>query len=441
LNAVLFVLLSAAIVWIQCLIGGTRLVFSLPPYFLLSAASLLTVVAIRKHPTSPRVSCLIAASLLGGYVAVRAAWSPTDYLWWPDFTMILACLMAYFLVALYLEQPAFRMALVLVLFALTIGELIPAFRQFSQGDNYMAFGFLRADSGPRASGFFISPNSLAGFLETIGIIAFSLACWMRWRGWIKGLTVMFACLCWLGVAVSGSRGGYLSTVFSWLVFGLLSLWVIRRLNPERFGFALSLSALGFVTVLIGAGLLMTKSNLLRDRLNRLGDQFNGAPSDVRVYNWQAAEDQFHLAPAFGTGAGTHLYYGRQFRRPQIQVDPVHAHNDYLELAAEYGLVGIGLRRFSRPISRVEFARSRPSSTRKRNTGIDRAAVRWLCKSAVSRPWRLTSRTPSSISTFTFRAMRCSLLAFSGCWPTRVPTGWRTRRRPRWPRRGWPFASG
>jgi tetratricopeptide (TPR) repeat protein len=44
----------------------------------------------------------------------------------------------------------------------------------------------------------------------------------------------------------------------------------------------------------------------------------------------------------GTGAGTHLFYGRLFRRPQIQVDPEHAHSDYLELLAEYGLVGEAL---------------------------------------------------------------------------------------------------
>ena len=41
----------------------------------------------------------------------------------------------------------------------------------------------------------------------------------------------------------------------------------------------------------------------------------------------------------GTGAGTHLIYGRLFRHPEIQADPKHAHCDYLELLAEYGVVG------------------------------------------------------------------------------------------------------
>jgi tetratricopeptide (TPR) repeat protein len=64
--------------------------------------------------------------------------------------------------------------------------------------------------------------------------------------------------------------------------------------------------------------------------------------DVRVYNWQAALDQAHVNPLFGTGSGTHLIFGRLFRRPAIQTDPVHAHSDYLEMLAEYGIVGEAL---------------------------------------------------------------------------------------------------
>jgi tetratricopeptide (TPR) repeat protein len=33
-----------------------------------------------------------------------------------------------------------------------------------------------------------------------------------------------------------------------------------------------------------------------------------------------------------------LVYGRQFRHPSIQTDPVYAHNDYVQLLAEYGLI-------------------------------------------------------------------------------------------------------
>jgi tetratricopeptide (TPR) repeat protein len=34
-----------------------------------------------------------------------------------------------------------------------------------------------------------------------------------------------------------------------------------------------------------------------------------------------------------------MVFGRLYRRPELQADPIHAHSDYLELLAEYGVVG------------------------------------------------------------------------------------------------------
>src|SRR5207248_4889414 len=53
----------------------------------------------------------------------------------------------------------------------------------------------------------------------------------------------------------------------------------------------------------------------------------------------AAIEEWKTSPLFGTGSGTYLYFGRMFRTERIQNDPVHAHNDYLHLLAEYGVVG------------------------------------------------------------------------------------------------------
>jgi len=73
--------------------------------------------------------------------------------------------------------------------------------------------------------------------------------------------------------------------------------------------------------------------------SRIRNMTNSDKGDVRIYNWQATLDQFKLDPLIGTGAGTQLYLGRLFRRQRVQSDPIHAHCDYLELLAEYGVVG------------------------------------------------------------------------------------------------------
>jgi tetratricopeptide (TPR) repeat protein len=62
-------------------------------------------------------------------------------------------------------------------------------------------------------------------------------------------------------------------------------------------------------------------------------------SDPRIHLARMAWRQFHLDPLLGTGSGTFLYHGRQFRPPHYYEDPGNVHNDYLQLLAEYGILG------------------------------------------------------------------------------------------------------
>ena len=80
---------------------------------------------------------------------------------------------------------------------------------------------------------------------------------------------------------------------------------------------------------------MHKSPFIDQRVHEISK----TSRDVRWYSWLAMVDQFKTHPVLGTGAGTNLYYGRLYRRPQLQVLREHPHNDYLELLAEYGIVG------------------------------------------------------------------------------------------------------
>jgi O-antigen ligase len=156
-----------------------------------------------------------------------------------------------------------------------------------------------------------------------------------------------ALLCYYGVAITGSRGGYLTVVGSLIFFAALSLYVVRVTRPDAFGkTALLVSAVAFIAI-FGAILLINTNELLRSRLRTIPAQLSGRGQfDVRIYNWQAALDQIRLEPLFGTGSGSHIRYGRLFRRAPLQADPIHAHNDYLELVAEYGVLGaIGMAAF------------------------------------------------------------------------------------------------
>ena len=330
-----FVFLSIlALVWIgiECCIGGTRLIFSLPFYSLLSIAGLLSLASIRAKRPPPDALCLGATLLLGAWILSRAWLSPFPHLARPDFFMMIGCLMAYLLTAFYITRIRDQTILVLVLWAIASLEIWVAVVQFIKDPGFMLFGLLRPP-GPRPSGMYISPNNFAGFLAAVAVISLSFGVWSRWRGWAKMLAVYVAIVCLAGVAISGSRGGYFAAIGSLLCFAAGSIYAIRAVDPRRFLPVAICSLGGLAAVIALAAFLMGHSELLSHRMQTM------VTKDVRIYNWLAALDHIRVNPWIGTGSGTHLVYGRLFRRPEIQADPVHAHCDYLELLAEYGIAG------------------------------------------------------------------------------------------------------
>lgn len=335
MNFLLVPLLSISLVLIQCLIGGTRLVFSYPTYALIGLTAAATLFFIGKSGPKPSTVCIVSALLLAGYVFARALFSPVPYLARSDAFMVVACLLVYLITAVYLHSSRARLWVVCILMGLAVVHVTVGLIQFREQNGFMLFGFIKGLQSQRASGLLICPNHFAGFLEVIGIMALSLTAWSRFGFGSKLLTGYIAVFCYLGVILSVSRGGYLSATFSLLAFALFSLWIIGIYRRRDFTLSLLIVLLGGAVLLGGTAYVMTHNSFINGRLATLSK----STKDARVYNWQATLDQFKEAPVFGTGAGTHLYYGRQFRRRQIQADPIHSHNDYLEMLAEYGVVG------------------------------------------------------------------------------------------------------
>ncbi len=329
------ILLGIALAGIQVLVGGTRLLFSLPAYSLVAVAGLVSLLALRRARPLPDQLCLFSAVLFFGYVIGRGFLSPVVYLARADIYSVLGGLLVYFLVATVVTGPKTRCWLLLFLLLVAGVHVGIGAVQFRQGNNFMLISWLqRFDYGRRASGFYACPNHLAGFLEVIGIFGLSLVCWSRWPIWSKLLIAYAVAVCYLGQALTGSRGGYLSAIASLLVFGALSLIALRQTSPSFFWKALGASLVA--AVLAGALTLslLHKSNFLTDRANNVIDKGN-----IRLLLWDAAVRQWHLQPVIGTGSGTYRYYGRQFRSPEVLQDPIYVHNDYLQLLAEYGIIG------------------------------------------------------------------------------------------------------
>jgi O-antigen ligase len=331
-------LLALGLAGAQILIGGTRLLYSIPACVVLALAALVGLGVDRSPGRSVRGPGVLVATLFAGYIVIRIAFSPVVYLARSDWFIVMGALVAYLTAALFLVRSKDRMPVIATLLLLAVAHAAIGAIQFKEGNQFMLLPWVgRLDKLWRASGFYISPNHYAGMLEVVAVLALGVACWSKLRLAFRFLAAYVALCCVIGLLLSGSRGGYLSLSFGLVVFVTLSLASLRKTAPRMFfpGLISALVALGIFATMVWA--MAAKSPVLSARMGEIND-----PKNVRLLLWRAALAQFELNPVWGTGSGTYLYFGRQFRDPTIQNDPIYVHNDYLQLLAEYGVVGTAL---------------------------------------------------------------------------------------------------
>ena len=333
MNALYVFLLCAAFAVAEVLIGGTRLLFALPVYLILATAAVFSLVDLRRLKARPNRVCLAATGLFVGYVLVRGWTSPVAYIARTDEFIALGALAVYLLTACQVTDPRQRWWVLAFLLAAGVVNVLVGARQFVLGGDFMLFGFLRSDRyNGRASGLYIGPDHLAFFLEVVGCLTLAWAVWGRGRPTTRLVMGYGAVFLFGGELLTLSRGGFLSAVAGLSVMALLGLGRLRGSAPHRAKRALMVVAAAALATL-GVRVAVSQSVLLQTRAHYL------VSPDIRPGLWKAGYAQFRLSPAFGTGASTYLYYGRQLRDPRMQDDPIRTHNDYMELLGEYGAVG------------------------------------------------------------------------------------------------------
>lgn len=333
----IIVILALGIAAAQAGIGGVKLLYSLPAYGLIGLAALCSLFEpARRVSIGTRGWCLVSAIGLAAYVIARGNFATVDYLARPDIFMTLAALAVYLLTALFLSEARARLVFLFILFSFAAAHLACGIVQFTGGKvTFLSPWIEPLDYHFRATGFYLNPNHLAGLLEMLGLMAASLACWSNWRLAPRMMAGYAALICLIGVALTGSRGGYVSTLAGLIVFAGLSLYVVRRLRAAQFWPAFMAVVLLFSAAIGGSATLMLKSPTMSDRAPGLAEA-----KRLRLVMWDAAMTQFALSPIIGTGSGTYQIHGPHFRVEPVNPNvAAHVQNDYLELLCEYGIVG------------------------------------------------------------------------------------------------------
>jgi O-antigen ligase len=325
-------LMLGGIAWSQVCLGGTRPAFAYPGYLLLGCAGLLSIVLIRTKRCLPRWELLVSTGLFFGYLLVRGSFSSLAFLATTNALLILAALITYTLTAVFLTRVRTRLLLIVGFVWLEAGHLWVGLTQFVSGNKWLLFDYLRPDYGSRASGFYVCPNHLAGFLETLALTLLALGLFSRVSTWLRVICFYFGCAGFAGVVITGSRGGYLSSAAGIAVLAIYGVYHLIWVERFRWSLLLAGGACGFIMLLLGFA-FVAHSDLLSGRFGSIAE-----PQDIRPRLWQAGMRAFDLQPVVGMGAGTYLVYGREFRDPVVQTDPIYAHNDYVQLLAEYGVI-------------------------------------------------------------------------------------------------------
>ncbi|NJN05191.1 MAG: hypothetical protein HC814_00580 [Rhodobacteraceae bacterium] len=316
---------------------------------LLWAAKLLTQERVSwiKSPTHWPVLAFAA------YTIVRYLTSPVEADSRVELIYVLFYALIYFAVAFNLHHRRDLTWTVLVLLIVGMLEAIYGIWQFATLSSQVLFAERPGGYTGRASGTFVNPNHLAGFLSMVFTVLIARmvlhrpavkAAFGTYAGpkIIEGYVLVVSAA---AILLSGSRGGWIALAVMLVAFilwawfpGTVSKWVVGSLG---------------VMLLLGV-LVVFNAPSARERIAAVialpGDnpddegvvKIRDATFGQRTYMWTASTKILGEHPIFGTGPGTWEWFHPPHRDPKLQSHARHAHSDALQLASEYGVIGLAL---------------------------------------------------------------------------------------------------
>jgi O-antigen ligase len=365
---------------------------ALPAYALVGLAALLAIpVEVRNLGSASGGGILVLA--FAGWIAWRCLALPPDpALAQTDFLAMLGCVAAWAAVTMGLADNRSKFLWLAIFVAVGLGQAGVAAWQMSHRGFSMPFwwseelrGFYEGRFWTRARGLFLNPNQFAWMMNALALLTLSVGAWGRVRVVARVVLLYVAAVFIVMSVLSASRGGLISLAAGLVVFALASggvvLFVMRRNRVWMLGgmllavtlvgvagwlaFSMSWVAQGRVDVLSVPGVL---DSTLQGQVDP------SKVGDPRGFFLENGVRLFESAPVVGAGPGMFLYAARAYRDPHIPGDPIFAHDDWLQLAAEYGFVGlvlgaavlvagvaVGMRAFGRAVARSHEAGGMTSS--------------------------------------------------------------------------------
>jgi len=254
-----------------------------------------------------------------------------EYVARQEMIQVLLYAFLFFVIVNNLYRQEYGQIISFTLIFLAVGISCFAVCQFMTHSNWV-WGYVSPYTG-RASGTYISPNNLAGFLEMLLPLALAYVLVARIKAVSRILLGYAALAMAAGLAVTFSRGGWAAVAVALLV--LLGILIFHRNHR--------LPALVFVILLAGGGTVFVTQYLSKtiSYMRRVGTSEVSVESDFSVRRdiWIAAEEMWRDHFWWGVGPAHYDWRFREYRPESIQLSPDRAHNDYLNLLADWGAAG------------------------------------------------------------------------------------------------------
>lgn len=308
----------------------------------------------------PLVLPFVVFILAAGW-SLTVAQSLTDSM--SELTKWVEMLAAYWLVAQFFDHAGAERLLAVMFLAGLSQALLGAYQYYYRvgPEGFLLFG----GSNLRAYGTFEQPNPYAGYLGIISPLAFGVTLGIlntfvatrtstdgRWRDipFRQGMLFILAsgaCLAMpAALFFSYSRGAWIGVAAA---LGTTALFTLVRSKRAAM---MGLAVLFVVLVVTGLGQFNLVPDVITQRFATVGDYFGF--EDVRGVNvnddnfalverrahWQAALSMFEASPWLGVGFGNYAAAYSQYSLPKWDQALGHAHNYYLNVLAETGVIGL-----------------------------------------------------------------------------------------------------
>ena len=324
------------------LIGtSTAMTFIWPAYLLLGLASLLSIGGLFKEVSFKMpLATTVSIFALIAYFLIRAADSPVAYFAREDAALIVSGFMVYAGFLMLCSNGQLRRGLILTLTGLVVINMLMALAQKVISPSiWIIPGYERSHTG--VGGLFNQPDHFASFIASTTPLWFGFAAFGRHEGRKRLAWLALGILCVGVVLFSGSMIGKLALGAGMIALFTLCLTVLwNRLKPEvrRRG----LVGLVLATV-VGAGALFLTSGQISEGLSA-GLSARSSESSLSP-TWDASINQTAESPWLGTGSRSSYIYGRAFRSEALESKtgkPEFAHNEFFQVLADYGIIGLAL---------------------------------------------------------------------------------------------------